>query len=165
MSQSSQEERPTPYGFAQEEPIYVSPAANCTTKLTKEKKQAVKTYIRDLGPALQKKYGKKPNYTPEQVRETTLATALSVDYMCWAFLLYCSQPAFHSIHSAAGEVCDYSAMREVVAGTFFGGNPAFDAIELAATIASSSADAITSTAGSAVGWLADVDWTGILDWS
>jgi hypothetical protein len=165
MSQSSQEERSTAYGFAPEEPIYVSPASNCTTKLTKEKKQAVKTYIRDLGPELQKKYGKKPNYTPEQVRETALVSALSVDYMCWAYLLYCSPTAFNSIHSAAGEACDYSAMREVVAGTFFGGNPAFDAIELASTLASGSADVVASTAGSAIGWLADVDWTGILDWS
>jgi hypothetical protein len=165
MSQPAKEPRPKPYGFAPEEPVYVSPAANCTTKLTKEKKQAVKTYIRDLGPELQKKYGKKPHYTPEQVRETALVSALSVDYMCWAYLLYCSQPVFHSIHSAAGEACDYTAMREVVAGTFFGGNLGFDAIELAATIAAGSTEAIASTAGSAVGWLADVDWSGLLDWS
>jgi hypothetical protein len=165
MSQPAKEPRPTPYGFALEEPIYVSPASNCTTKLTKEKKKAVKAYIRDLGPSLQRKYGKQPNYTPEQVRETALVGALSIDYMCWAYLLYCSPSVFQSIHSAAGEVCDYSAMREVVAGTFFGGNLGFDAIELAATIASGTEETIASSAGSAIGWLADVDWSGLMDWS
>lgn len=165
MTQPAKEPRPKPYGFAPEDPVYVSPASNCTTKLTKEKKQAVKAYIRDLGPALQKKYGRSPNYSPQQVRETALASALSIDYMCWAFLLYCSQPAFQSIHSAAGEICDYTAMREVVAGTFFGGNMAFDAVEVAATIASGTAGTIVDTAGNAAGWLAEVDWSGLLDWS
>jgi hypothetical protein len=165
MTQPAKEPRPEPYKLAPDEPVYVSPASNCTTKLNKEKRQAVKAYIRDLGPALQKKYGRKPHYTPEQVRETALVGALSIDYMCWAYLLYCSQPVFHSIHSAAGEVCDYSAMREVVAGTFFGGNMGFDAVEVAANIASGAAETLASAGGSAIGWLADVDWTGLLDWS
>jgi hypothetical protein len=165
MTQPAKEPRPKPYRLAPEEPVDVSPASNCTTKLTKEKKQAVKAYIRDLGPALQKKYGRKPHYTPNQVRETALAGSMSIDYMCWAYLLYCSQPAFNSIHSAAGEVCDYLAMREVVAGTFFGGNIGFDAVEVAATIASGTADTIVSAAAGLTGWLTDVDWTGLLDWS
>jgi hypothetical protein len=156
MTQPAKEPRPEPYQFAAEEPVYVSPASNCTTKLNKEKRQAVKAYIRDLGPALQNKYGRKPHYTPDQVRETALAGALSIDYMCWAYLLYCSQPVFHSIHSAAGEV---------VAGTFFGGNVGFDAVEVAATIASGAAETVATTAGNAMGWLADVDWSGLLDWS
>jgi len=53
MTQPTKEPRPEPYKLAPDEPVYVSPASNCTTKLTKEKRQAVKAYIRDLGPALQ----------------------------------------------------------------------------------------------------------------
>jgi hypothetical protein len=99
------------------------------------------------------------------VRETAIERGLSIDYMCWAFLLYCSQPDFSHIHSAAGEVCDYLAMREVVAGTFFGGNAAFDAIEVAATLAAGSIETATAAASGASSWLHDVDWSGLLDWS
>jgi hypothetical protein len=56
-------------------------------------------------------------------------------------------------------------MREVVAGTFFGGNTGFDAVEVAASIASGTAETLASAAASATGWLADVDWPGLLDWS
>jgi hypothetical protein len=153
------------YPLAPEEPLQVSSASACTSKLTKQKREAVKAYLNTLGPALQQKYGRSPHYTPVQVRETALERGLSIDYMCWAFLLYCAQPDFLSIHSVAGEICDYSAMREVVAGAFFGGNVGFDATEVAAVIAAGSAEAISSAAGGVTSWLVDVDWSSLVDWA
>jgi hypothetical protein len=152
------------YRLAPEEPIGVSSADACTTRLTREKRAAVKGYLNTLGPALQQRYGQARHYTPTQVRDTALDRGLSIDYLCWAFLLYCCAPDFTRIHEAAGEVCDYSAMRAAVAVAFFGGHVGFDAIEVAGVIASGAAEATGAGAG-LVGWLADVDWSGLLDWS
>jgi hypothetical protein len=153
------------YGLAPDDPIGVSSATACTARLTKDKRRAVKSYVTTLGPALHQKHGGGHPYTPGQVRATALELALSIDYLCWGYLMYCSPGDFARIHEAAGEICDYDAMREVVAGEFFGHNLAFDAVEVAGAIVSGTAEAIASGAGEAVGWLADVDWSGLLDWS
>jgi hypothetical protein len=90
--------------------------------------------------------------------------------MCWAFLLYCSPPVFHDLHLAAGEVCDRDGMWSAVAGTFFSGNTAFDPLAVSDVILSGAAGVadladVADAAASGAGWLADIDWGGLLDWS
>jgi hypothetical protein len=171
--------------------------------MTPEKKEAVREYLTALGPRLRAKYGRRPHYTPQQVHSTATELALKIDYLCFAYLLHCSAADFSALHAAAGEVCDAVAMRQAVADTFFGGNPDFDAGELAdgllgglvhvaqtgadvavtviqsgaevavnlasagadglVTAVSSGAGAVADGAGSVFGWLADVDWSGLLD--
>ena len=93
-----------------------------------------------------------------------MANGLAIDYMCWAYMLYCSPTDFAGIHAAAGEVCDYSVMHGAVADTFFGGNLDFVTSDVAAAIVSGAAG-VAAAGGGVVGWLADVDWGGLLDWS
>ena len=163
LSNEPPRERKT-YALAPDDPVGASGPAACTTQLTPDKREAVKAYLNTLGPALRAKYGRGPHYTPAQVRETALERALSIDYVCWAFLLYCSPGDFGLIHAAADAMCDAAAMRGVVAEAFFGGNTAFDACELAGVIASGAAEAGSAGASSLVGWLADVDWSVLVDW-
>jgi hypothetical protein len=153
----------TPYSLAPEPAVGVSGAAACTSQLSEQKRAAVKTYVNTLGPKLRAQYGKKDHYTPEQVNHTVIVTGLNIDYMCWAYVMYCSPPDFERIHAAAGEVCDYSAMRGVVGDTFFGGNADFVTSEVVEALVSGAAGAATSGGGVLFGWLADVDWSGLLD--
>ena len=156
------ETRPEPYGFAPPEAVGVSSASDCTTVLNDDKRDAIKGYIGTLGPALQTEYGPSKHYSAMQIRQTALAQGLSIDYLCWAYILYCSASEFESIHAAAGEVCDYSAMHGLVAATFFNGNSAFDLGEVTAAIITGSAQLVSSGTIEAV---ADFDWFGLLDWS
>lgn len=153
------------YSLAPDDAIGVSPAANCTATLDTEKRQAVKAYLNTLGPALREKYGAKQNYTPVQVRETAFEKGLSIDYVCWAYLIHCTPVDFNHIHVLAGEACDYSAMRSAVGSAFFSGNADFSAFDVTEAIVSGTAEAAVSGMGDAIGWLGDVDWSGLLDWS
>jgi hypothetical protein len=114
-----------------QEPLPVTPAAACDREMTPEKKEAVKSYLNTLGPKLKQKYGVRPSYTPRQVQSTAADAGLSIDYLCFAYMMYCSPADFSALHAAAGEACDAAAMRLAVADEFFGGNVGFDAVALA----------------------------------
>jgi hypothetical protein len=133
--------------------------------MTDDKRQAVQAYVAKLGPALRDKYGRRADYTPTQVRDTALACALRIDYLCWAYVLHCSAPTFESIHAAAGEVCDYAAMRSAVGIAFFGGDTGFSTPDVVDAIVSGTGHLVASGATEAIGWLGSVDWLGLLDWS
>lgn len=153
------------YGLAPEPPLAVSSATACTTTLTDDKREAIQAYLAKLGPALRDKYGRRADYTPAQVRDTALERALRIDYLCWAYVLHCSAPDFEAIHAAAGEVCDYVAMRSVVGLAFFNGDAGFSTPAVVDAIVSGTGHAVASGATEAVGWLGSVDWSGLLDWS
>jgi hypothetical protein len=153
------------YPLAAEDPVGVSSAAACTTNLTEDKRRAVQGYLNTLGPALRTKYGPQQSYSPEQVRQTALERALSIDYLCWAYVIHCSAPDFERIHTAAGGACDYSGMREAIGTAFFNGNADFVAPDLTEALVSGTAEAAASGAGGVLGWLGDVDWSSLLDWS
>ena len=148
------------YGFAAEQPVNVSTAETCETTMTPAKKEAVQGYLTKLGPELRERYGKSEHYTPEQVKETALASALSIDYLCWAYVIFCSVHDFNRIHTAAGEVCDYSGMHSLVGETFFGGIAQFDVFSLG-SVASAGLDGLVAGASSlgdvaeGAGFLAD----------
>lgn len=99
--------------------------------MTPRKKEAVRAYLHTLGPKLRARYGGRKAYTPRQVYSTAREQALNVDYVCFAYLLFCDPADFSALHAAAGEVCDAAGMRAAVADAFFAGNAAFDAVELA----------------------------------
>lgn len=153
------------YGFAHEPSVAVSSASACTAALTGDKKRAVKAYLADLGPALRTKYGRQHEYTPAQMRQTVLERALSIDYLCWVYVLHCSPLDFVAIHAAAGEACDYLAMRAAVGVAFFGGDANFVTPTIVDALLSGAAEGAASGGTAAVGWLGSVDWSGLLDWS
>lgn len=109
----------------------VTPAAACDQEMTPTKKKAVQGYLNTLGPKLREQHGVQPAYSPQQVRDTTASSGLDLDFICYAYLLYCTPSDFAAIHEAAGEACDAAVMRAGVAAEFFGGNVGFDAIGLA----------------------------------
>lgn len=108
-----------------------SPGADCAPTMTGEKKEAVREYLGKVGPDLRKKHGKQDTYSPEQVRRSVEDQGLGLDYVCFAYCMYCSPYDFDLVHSAAGEVCDYGVMRSLVGDTFFGGSSTFDALGVA----------------------------------
>ena len=128
----------------------------CAPTMTDEKKEAVRQYLGKVGPDLRKKYGKRDSYSPEQVRRSVEDQGLGIDYLCFAYCMYCSPYDFDLIHAATGEVCDYVAMRSLVGDTFFGGSSAFDALGFADFVLAG------STALDAAGGLADAT-SGIAD--
>lgn len=164
MSRQNPEPESDMYGFAPADPLEVTPAAGCTTVMTRDKREVVKGYIGKVGPELQRRYGKQDHYEPNQVRDTVTYLGMNVDWVCWAYLLYCSPPVFHHLHLAAGEVCDRDGMWSTVAGTFFNGNTDFSPMIVSETILGGTTE-VVSGVGEAVGWLADIDWGGLLDWS
>jgi hypothetical protein len=99
--------------------------------MTPGKKKAIKAYLTTLGPKLRERHGDRKTYSPGEVRSTIETLALNFDYVCFAYMLYCSPADFAAIHEAAGEICDAAVMRQSVADTFFHGNTDFDAVELA----------------------------------
>ena len=131
-------------------------AASCAPTLTAEKKEAVRQYLGKVGPDLRRKHGKQATYTPAQVRRSVEEQGLGIDYVCFAYCLYCSPADFDLVHSAAGEVCDYVAMRSLVGDAFFAGSPLFDALGFADFLLAG------STAVDAAGGLADAA-SGIAD--
>lgn len=129
---------------------------SCAPTMTAEKKEAVREYLGKVGPDLRKRYGKRSSYSPEQVRRSVEGQGLGIDYVCFAYCMYCSPADFDLVHSATGEVCDCVAMRSLVGDTFFAGSPTFDALGFADFILAG------STAVDAVGGLTDAA-SGIAD--
>lgn len=130
--------------------------ATCAPTLTDEKKEAVREYLGKVGPDLRKKHGKQRHYSPEQVRRSVEDQGLGVDYLCFAYCLYCTPADFDLVHAATGEACDYGAMRSLVGDAFFGGSSAFDALDFADFVVAG------ATVVDAAGGLADAA-SGIAD--
>lgn len=71
-------------------------------------------YISDVGELLVQRHGKQKHYEPEQVERASRDRGYPIDYVCWAHVIFDTPEAFHAIHAAAGETCDYVAMKAEV---------------------------------------------------
>ncbi len=78
------------------------------------KRRALRSYKTTLATKLRKRYGRERHYTPEQVKTTARDAGVSNAFICFAFAMYCDREAFDAYHLAAGESCDYVAMREEI---------------------------------------------------
>lgn len=106
-----------------------------------------KQYIGDVGQVLTHRYGKQKTYKPQQVRQASYDAGYDIDYVCWAYVIFCSAEDFTAIHAAAGEACDYALMKAEVLSDLNGGLPfAWPDIDLP--------------------WLEwpDIDLSGIFEW-
>lgn len=85
-----------------------------------------KKYVSDVGKRLVAAHGKKKHYSPKDIIQSSRDSGYSPDIVCWAHCMYASPADFAAIHEAAGEICDYAAMKaEVLAdlatdGSFMG---------------------------------------------
>lgn len=83
-----------------------------------KKRVAIRSYRSKIGPWLQRRYGGRANYTPLQVRNCALSTGVNLDYICYAYAMYCSRDDFNAHHAATGETCNYDTMQaEIGVGT------------------------------------------------
>lgn len=78
------------------------------------KRRALRAYRTILFKRLRDTYGRKLYYSPEEVRDTAISLRINTDFLCYALGMFCDRVAFDSFHAAAGEDCNYAAMREEV---------------------------------------------------
>ena len=79
------------------------------------KKLALRSYRRRLPDLLRRRYGRETHYRPEQVESVARDHGFRLDYLCFAFAMFCERGVFDELHAARGETCDYDAMH-VAAG-------------------------------------------------
>ena len=91
---------------------------------------AIRRYVKGLGPELRRRYGRSKRYTPAQVKRTIEQRGYSREWMCYALCMYCGRRDFDAYHRAAGESCDYNAMRGEVAARLLKGAQSFDAADV-----------------------------------
>jgi hypothetical protein len=64
-----------------------------------------------VGDELMRRHGKKRYYPPKDVRDATRSLGYPLDWSCWGMSLFTSPSDFEMFHHAAGEACDYAAMK------------------------------------------------------
>ena len=84
----------------------VAQPAPCAISPTDKKAQAKR-----VGDDLVRHYGKRKFYTVEQVREANRRKAIGIDVACWSHAMFNSHSDFDQLHAAAGDACDYFAMK------------------------------------------------------
>ena len=94
------------------------------------KRRAINTFVRKLGPALQRLYGRKRHYSAKQVRRAARDVGISAEheYVCYAYCIYCSRVAFDNYHQKIGEKCDYDELRAEVSAVHFNSILDFDSL-------------------------------------
>jgi len=78
-------------------------------------------FIGAVGEELVKRHGKKKYYKTNDIRKAAADLGYQVDWVCWAYCIFSSPEDFRSLHDAAGEVCDYAAMKAEVLADLAGG--------------------------------------------
>ncbi len=73
-----------------------------------------KAFIGAVGEELVRAHGKQKFYKPSQIRRAAENRGYPIDIHCWAYCIFSTPDDFQAIHDAAGEVCDYAAMKAEV---------------------------------------------------
>ena len=86
-----------------------------------------KAFVGAGGHQLVRKHGKQKYYQTDWIRRAAEHRGYPLDIHCWAYCIFSTPEAFRALHHAAGEVCDYAAMRaEVLANLADGAFSSFD---------------------------------------
>jgi hypothetical protein len=105
-----------------------------------------KVFIGAVGKELVRTNGKKKYYKPTEVRTAADSCGYPIDIHCWAYCFFSTPSDFAALHDAAGEVCDYVAMKT----------------EILADLASGSAFSLLDIDLSWLDW-PDIDFSSIFD--
>ena len=73
-----------------------------------------KAFVGAVGEELVQRHGKQKYYKPSDIRRAAESRGYPVDIHCWAYCIFSNHHDFTAIHEAAGEVCDYAAMKAEV---------------------------------------------------
>lgn len=79
---------------------------------------------RRVGDDLVRHHGKQAFYTVEQVRAANRRSGVGLDLGCWSHALFNSHEDFDALHRAAGEACDYVAMKKAMLASLADGEAA-----------------------------------------
>ena len=80
-----------------------------------------KALVSAVGEDLVRTHGKRKYYRPDEIRRSAERCGYPVDVMCWAYCIFSTPADFDAIHGAAGEACDYAAMKAEVLADLAGG--------------------------------------------
>ena len=89
-----------------------------------------KEMIGKVGEDLVRTHGKRKYYAPAEVRRSCERCGYALDVHCWAYCIFLTRDAFDALHAAAGEACDYAAMKAEVLADLAGGATAFSLFDL-----------------------------------
>jgi hypothetical protein len=64
-----------------------------------------------VGNDLVRHYGKKENYSIQEVRNANRRQGINVDVVCWSHAVFNSHTDFDQYHETLGETCDYVSMK------------------------------------------------------
>jgi uncharacterized protein DUF6559 len=78
------------------------------------KRKALRAYRTRLFQHLRLTYGRRLYYSTEEVKTSIGYLRIPDEFSCFALGMFCDQPTFDAYHAAAGESCDYGAMRAEV---------------------------------------------------
>lgn len=70
--------------------------------------------ISAVGEELVRSHGKQKYYKPAEIRKAAERRDYPIDIHCWAMCIFSSPQDFKDLHDAAGEACDYAAMKAEV---------------------------------------------------
>jgi hypothetical protein len=106
-----------------------------------------KAFIGAVGEELVRRHGKRKFYEPSAIRRAAESCGFPIDIHCWAYCIFSTPEDFQAIHDAAGEVCDYAAMKAEVLADLAG-------------------DGVFSPFDLDLSWLEwpDIDLSSIFDW-
>ncbi|QYO67087.1 DUF6559 family protein [Leptolyngbya sp. 7M] len=80
---------------------------------------AIRSYAKNLGSKLRKRYGASRYYTPGQVKTTVREAGLDLKLVRYALCMYCDRSSFIQYHIDLGEAYDdYDSIRNEIAAQF-----------------------------------------------
>jgi hypothetical protein len=106
-----------------------------------------KAFIGAVGKELVRTHGKQKYYKPAEIRKAADSCGYPIDIHCWAYCFFSTPADFAALHEAAGEACDYVAMKS----------------ELLADLASGSTFSLLDLDLSWLEW-PDIDLSSLFDW-
>ena len=64
-----------------------------------------------VGNDLVRHYGKKENYSVQEVKNANRLQGTNVDFVSWSHAVFNTRPDFDQYHETLGESCDYASMK------------------------------------------------------
>lgn len=64
-----------------------------------------------VGSDLVRHYGKKENYSIQEVKNANRRQGINVDVVCWSHAVFNTHTDFDLYHETLGETCDYASMK------------------------------------------------------
>jgi len=88
---------------------------------------AIRSYVRQLGADLARRYGKRQFYSVEQVTLAVQRGKFSAAFIAYAHATFCSQTDFEAHYEPLGVSCSYQGLRRTVSRRYLSSRLDFDA--------------------------------------